>query len=60
VGFCFASRGTEGLGEARETRACLHVAEAAGYVSTIAPDLLDKLDRVIATLVKLVRQHRTR
>jgi four helix bundle protein len=43
------------LGEARETRACLHVAEAAGYVSTIAPDLLDKLDRVIATLVKLVR-----
>jgi len=43
------------LGEARETRACLHVAEAAGYVPNIAPALLDKLDRVIATLVKLVR-----
>ena len=43
------------LGEARETRACLHVAEAAGHVPSIAPELLDKLDRVIATLVKLVR-----
>jgi hypothetical protein len=30
-------------------------AEAAGYVPSIAPELLDKLDRVIATLVKLVR-----
>jgi len=43
------------LGEARETRACLHVAEAAGYVLSVAPELLDKLDRVIATLVKVVR-----
>ena len=43
------------LGEAREARACLHVAEAAGYVPSIAPELLDKLDRVIATLVELVR-----
>jgi four helix bundle protein len=43
------------LGEARETRACLHVAEAAGYVPTVAPELLDKIDRVIATLVKVVR-----
>jgi len=33
----------------------LHVAEAAGYVPSISAELLDKLDRVIATLVKLVR-----
>jgi len=33
----------------------LHVAEAAGHVPSIAPELLDKLDRVIATLVKVVR-----
>jgi four helix bundle protein len=43
------------LGEAREIRACLQVAEAAGYVARLAPELLDKLDRVIATLVKVVR-----
>jgi four helix bundle protein len=43
------------LGEARETRACLQVAEAAGYVTRVAPELLDKIDRVIATLVKVVR-----
>jgi four helix bundle protein len=43
------------LGEARETRACLEAAEAAGYVTGIPPELLDKLDRVIGTLVKLVR-----
>ena len=42
------------LGEAREARACLHAAEAAGYVPNVAPELLDKLDRVIATLVKVV------
>jgi len=43
------------LVEAREIRACLQVAEAAGYVVRVAPKLLDKLDRVIATLVKVVR-----
>ena len=43
------------LGEARETRACLEVAEAAGYVGKMSPELRDKLDHVIATLVKLVR-----
>ena len=43
------------LGEARETRACLQVAEAIGYVSPVPPELHDKLDRVIATLVKVVR-----
>ena len=43
------------LGEAREVRACLQVAEAAGYLDRFDPALLDKLDRVIATLVKVVR-----
>ena len=43
------------LGEARETRACLEVAEAAGYVTKVDAKLLDKLDRVIATLFKVVR-----
>ena len=43
------------LGEARETRACLEAAEAIGYVDRVSPELRDKLDRVIATLVKLVR-----
>jgi four helix bundle protein len=43
------------LGEMRETRACLEAAEAIGYVPCIAPELKDKLDRVIATLVKVVR-----
>ena len=43
------------LGEARETRACLEVAEAMGYVPKVDARLADKLDRVIATLVKVVR-----
>ena len=43
------------LGEARETRACLHAAEAAGYLQRVAPELLDKLDRVIATLAKVLQ-----
>jgi len=43
------------LGEARETRACLHAAEAAGYLKSVAPELLDKLDRVIATLAKVLQ-----
>jgi four helix bundle protein len=43
------------LGEARETRACLEAAEAIGYVPRVSPELRDKLDRVIATLVKVVR-----
>jgi hypothetical protein len=50
-GRCFAFA----LGEAREARACLEAAEAIGYVPSIAPELRDKLDRVIATLVKVVR-----
>jgi len=43
------------LGETRETLACLQTAEAIGYIEGIEAGLLDRLDRVIATLVKLVR-----
>jgi four helix bundle protein len=43
------------LGSARETGACLDAAMAWGYVEGIDPQLLDGLDRVRATLVKIVR-----
>ena len=43
------------LGSARETRACLQVAGALGYVTSVEPSVLDKLDHVIATLVKVIR-----
>jgi four helix bundle protein len=42
------------LGSARETGACLDVAEAFGYVARIDPELRDRLDRVRATLAKNV------
>jgi len=43
------------LGSARETGACLDVAMALGYVSTVDGELLDGLDKVRATLVKVLR-----
>jgi four helix bundle protein len=42
------------LGSARETGACLDVAEALGYVERVSPVLRDRLDRVRGTLVKVV------
>ncbi|HEY5147586.1 MAG TPA: four helix bundle protein [Polyangiaceae bacterium] len=42
------------LGSARETGACLDVAEALGYVAGIDAVLRDRLDHVRATLVKNV------
>jgi four helix bundle protein len=50
-----AERYRNALGSARETGACLDVAEALGYVSRIDAALLDRLDHVRATLVKNVR-----
>ena len=41
------------LGSARETGACLDVAVACGYVEAVDAGLLDRLDRVRATLVKV-------
>jgi four helix bundle protein len=43
------------LGSARETGACLDVAQALGYVSGIDEGLLDRLDHIRAVLVKNVR-----
>jgi hypothetical protein len=43
------------LGSARETGACLDVALACGCVRGIDAVLLDRLDRVRATLVKVAR-----
>jgi four helix bundle protein len=42
------------LGSARETGACLDVALACGYVTGVDAGLLDQLDKVRATLVKIV------
>ena len=42
------------LGSAREARACLHVALAWRYVENVDAQLLDELERVIATLVRLI------
>jgi four helix bundle protein len=41
------------LGSARETGACLDVAVALGYVADVDPSLLDALDKVRATLVRV-------
>jgi four helix bundle protein len=42
------------LGSARETGACIDVAMAFGYVEEVNAELLDALDQVRATLVKVV------
>jgi four helix bundle protein len=43
------------LGSARETGACLDVAVAWGYVGSVEAGLLDRLDKVRASLAKLAR-----
>ncbi len=48
-----AARYHNALGSARETLACLEVAVVFSYVQP-DPSLNDQLDRVVATLVKLV------
>ena len=42
------------LGSARETLACLEVAEACGYVGAVDAALCEQLKRIVGTLVKLV------
>jgi four helix bundle protein len=41
------------LGSARETLACLRVAEACGYVDALPESLLPTMDRVVGTLVRV-------
>jgi hypothetical protein len=46
-----AARYRTALGSARETMACLQVAEAYGYVEAVPRALLDAMNRVVGTLV---------
>jgi len=41
------------LGSARETIACLRVAEAFGYVHAMPVALIDTMNRVVGTLVRV-------
>jgi four helix bundle protein len=45
----------EALGSARETLACLELAVADGTVDSLDEGVLDRLDKIIRTLVKLTR-----
>jgi four helix bundle protein len=45
------------LGSAREVMACVDVAKAMRYIGSVDEALLDRLNHVIATLIRLV--HRT-
>jgi four helix bundle protein len=42
------------LGSMRESRACLITAKAFGYIRDIDSELLDEIDRVNATLYRLI------
>jgi four helix bundle protein len=53
VGRMRTARYRTALGSARETRACLQVAEAFGYVGAMPDALVQRLDRVIGTLVRV-------
>lgn len=44
------------LGSARETIACLEVAVAMGYLARADPIVLDRLDRIVGSLFRLVQR----
>ena len=48
-----AARYQTALGSARETMACLEVAVAMGYLETADAVVLDRLGRIVGTLVRL-------
>lgn len=52
-----AARYHTALGSARETMACLEVAVALGYIELADPVVMDRLERIVATLVRLVQRH---
>ena len=41
------------LGSARETLACLRTAEAFGYVEPVSNPIMDRMNRIIGTLVRV-------
>ena len=43
------------LGSAREVLACLEVVEALGYLGGVEARMRGRLDRIVGTLVRLVR-----
>jgi len=47
----------DALGSLREVLACLEVAGELGYVPPVAPDLRDRFDHVLGTLVRLIGGH---
>ena len=53
VGRLRIARYRTALGSARETRACLQVAEAFGYIGPMSQELEGRIDRVIGTLVRV-------
>jgi four helix bundle protein len=53
VGRVRTARYRTALGSARETRACLQVAAAFGYIGPVPDALGKKLDHVIGTLVRV-------
>jgi len=42
------------LGSAREVRACVHVAVAWGYIDNVDAKMLDEIERIVATLIRLI------
>jgi four helix bundle protein len=42
------------LGSAREVRACVHVVLAFGYIERADDKMLDEIERIIATLIRLI------
>ena len=51
-----AARYHTALGSARETMACVEVAVALGYIDDADPNIMDRLERIVATLVRLVQR----
>ena len=43
------------LGAAREAQACIEVAVAMGHIAAPADEVSDRINKVIATLVRLAR-----
>jgi four helix bundle protein len=44
------------LGSMQETKACIQVGLALGYIDDLDAALLDSIERIIGTLVRLVRR----
>jgi four helix bundle protein len=48
-----AARYHTAMGSMRETLSCIEVGMALGYMSSVDAALLDRIDRIVATLYKL-------